>query len=498
MSSFIFSYGQSARMHQGLYVKVLNKQAVKDDLRHVANIDGIPERHYFLVDADTFSYNDFFEHRQSASVLKRETIKGFPFVEQYLLGDYLYQVFKIKGPAVKQKSECPYTDSIYVFDSCSVLTPIKIGEPWTNVLFEELNEDEGAKNIILSSHSNRSRCSIVDGIEYVPINDSCVEVLKDRLNRKHVSIPYSISVNGRDFRVTSVADTAFFKGQLESINLPDGIVRIGDFSFAGSKLKSVNLPERLEHIGIFAFASTQIRDVKLPLSLTFLGRYSFANTQLTGVVFPPLIHRVEDGVFMNCSLLKSSNIHLANVSYIGRFSFCRTGINDLSFLSNQVRYLGDYCFKSCDNLKRISLQKQICEPDSTGYGVFAGCKNLKKCVVRSNKVNFNVLFAGCSKLTEIVLPDSVGSLNGTFAFCKSLKRIELPQKVDSLCGTFRHCRKLEYVKFPLRVKEIDYNFFQACQNLKVIEVNKSLLEDVDFSFLGIEDDIEFDIKVRSE
>ena len=73
----------------------------------------------------------------------------------------------------------------------------------------------------------------------------------DRDYEGRVEIPQCIWDDGHMYEVREIADFAFDGCEgLESIEIPDGIYRIGDSSFCGcSELKEVELPESLQVLG---------------------------------------------------------------------------------------------------------------------------------------------------------------------------------------------------------------------------------------------------------
>jgi len=499
---------QAQEKVKGIFVWVLYKQDMVNYLENqIVNFDGFSENDYFLQDAVIFDFKDFFDHCSYArapfgeewSIFKNNNIK---FIEQYLLYKYLhYKVFYIEGEAIKEEVRLPSCgfdenishesmivtdrkiDSVYRFTKLDVITPLEVKTPWSNILLEDY-EDHSFRNIkIQRTEGNKY---IIDDIVYSIIGDSAVEVIKDLKNRELVEIPPFINMGGKCYNVLSVGDTAFFKGKVKEIVLPDCIERIGDFVFSGSKLSKISLPAKLKSIGIYAFASTMLEEIKLPPTLSKLGAYAFANTLIRGVEIPASIKKIEEGTFMKCQNLQSSKIHLNNVRSIGNAAFAGTGIRDLLFLTNQVDTLGYGCFMECQKLKSAYLDEHVTTLEQTceGKGLFKNCYHLKRADIRSSKVSFCSMFAGCINLRHFSIPDSIVNLNGTFSLCTSLKRVYLPQKVTEMYGTFMGCKNLKYVRMPMEVGKFG-KLFKYCPNLKTVEIGGDMVEDVelnDFEF----------------
>ena len=498
---------QAQEKVKGIFVRTFYKQDMVNYLEnHKVNFDGFSENDYFLQNALSFDFKYFFDHCSYArapfgeewSIFKNKNIE---YIEQYLLDKYLYKVFYVEGEATKEEirlPDCQFNenishesdivkdrkiDSVYRFNKLDVITLLEVKMPWSNILLEDY-EDHSFRDIKIQRVKGEEY--IINDIVYGVIGDSLVEVRKDLKNREVVQIPSFINVENKSYKVLSVGDTAFFKGNVKEVVLPDCIERVGDFAFSGSKLNKINFPEKMRSIGIYAFASTLLEEVKLPPTLAKLGAYAFANTKIRGVEIPISLKKIEEGSFMKCQNLQSSKIRLNNVKSIGNAAFAKTGIRDLSFLTVHIDTLGYGCFMECQKLKNVILYehvttlKQTCE----GEGLFKNCYYLKRADIRSSKVSFCSMFAGCINLRHFSIPDSITNLNGTFRQCSSLKRVYLPRKVKEMYGTFMGCKNLKYVKMPMEIGKAG-KLFKYCPNLKTVEICGDMVEDVelnDFEF----------------
>ena len=105
----------------------------------------------------------------------------------------------------------------------------------------------------------------VDGIFYNVIDDTklTVEVsyYKDDYGGYHESyegsvvIPSTVNYNGRNFSVTSIGDSTFYKcSGLTSVEIPNSVTSIGERAFYGCKgLTSIEIPNSVTSIGYSAF-----------------------------------------------------------------------------------------------------------------------------------------------------------------------------------------------------------------------------------------------------
>jgi len=93
---------------------------------------------------------------------------------------------------------------------------------------------------------------------------------------KELIIPNSIG----EQNVISIGAYAFFnrgdKGnRIESVTLPDGLLKIGEYAFAGNQLANVTFPEGLLIIEPYAFMSNKINKAYLPWTIQSVCWSSF-------------------------------------------------------------------------------------------------------------------------------------------------------------------------------------------------------------------------------
>ena len=94
-----------------------------------------------------------------------------------------------------------------------------------------------------------------------------------------VTIPKSITFNGRPYSVTSIGNCAFCKcSGLTTINIPNSVTSIGDWAFEKCYgLKSVTIPNSVTTIGNFAFSNCNgLTSVTIPNCVTRIGSWAFA------------------------------------------------------------------------------------------------------------------------------------------------------------------------------------------------------------------------------
>lgn len=89
-----------------------------------------------------------------------------------------------------------------------------------------------------------------------------------------ISIPESVTYNGRTLPVTAIADAAFYRCTgLTAINIPTSITEIGETAFFScTSLEDIKLPNSIKKIGAAAFwKCSSIKSFTIPSSVVFIG-----------------------------------------------------------------------------------------------------------------------------------------------------------------------------------------------------------------------------------
>ena len=165
-------------------------------------------------------------------------------------------------------------------------------------------------------------------------------------------------------------------GLIVTLHIPDGVTSIGDFENCYSLIR-LDLPEGLLSIGTFNGCSSLIT-LNIPNSVTSIGHFN------------------------DCSSLKSLTIP-GGTGLSGseeKFSRC-TALEEVIILEG-VTEMGEACFDSCPNLKKVILPKSIVKIDKYAFGG-EGC-------------NIDIYFEGAAPKIFIRLADEYGNIDeGSFA-----------------------------------------------------------------------------------
>ena len=146
--------------------------------------------------------------------------------------------------------------------------------------------------------------------------------------------------------------------------------------------------------------------------------------------------------------------------------------------------IGKYAFCSCNNLKRLTLPKDI---TSIEQSAFFGCSGLTSITIPSSVTAIGKWsFYDCSSLTSIELPNSTTTIDeSAFWYCSGLTSVDLPSSITKMgeC-VFYWCKNLSSVKLPSEITAISNSAFGGCISLKNIELPAGITSIGDNAFTG--------------
>ena len=272
---------------------------------------------------------------------------------------------------------------------------------------------------------------------------------------------------------------------LESIYAPN-IEEIGDYAFLDcTNLKSVSFPNATK-MGYEAFSGcSNLKSVDLP-KITVIPIGAFSDSALEEYDFSN-VEYIQSGAFFQCNNMQS--VDLSNCKIIGSRAFqLNENLCEIK-LSDNLEYLGAYCFSSCASLTEIDVPYCV-----IGDGAFSRCDNLLTATFRTTG---RCMFAGCRSLKEAFFIcdenetyiTSSMIIDGAYLASWSYGRWEIgwqPVEMDpgsSLCciagGSFGYCISLKEFKL------VDWNnndaiyvggvAFSNCNNLRMIDFGDNII-----------------------
>lgn len=238
-------------------------------------------------------------------------------------------------------------------------------------------------------------------------------------------VPATVSYEGIDFRVVSVAKSAFASATCVSIKLPSSVKAIYDGAFDRcQKLTSITLPSALDSLGASAFYDCRVlTSVALPASLRFIGEKCFTGAPAItdfAVAAGSKYFSAHDGMLFNAAgdtLLYYGEGHTA------------TSVT----IPEGVEVIGPYCFSKNKTITEVTLPASVL---ATMTSAFDGCTNIAAINFAEGLRELGPNTFQQTAITALALPQSLEIIGGNaFMQAKSLKSIVIPDRVDSI-GTY--------------------------------------------------------------
>ena len=280
----------------------------------------------------------------------------------------------------------------------------------------------------------------------------------------HVTIPATVTHDGRELAVTAIGDLAFYSCYtLTGVDLPEGVTRIGQQAFGVClELDSIALPSTLRQVDARAFVEcTSLTAVYTPsqeawLSIRFADRNAnpvslshrllVAGQELEHLTVPQAVTSLSPYALVDCTTLRSVAMH------------------------DGVTTVGTSALEGCTALTTVTMPAAM---SSLGARAFYGCTALTGLAVPSGIERLeNDLFNGCASLTGVSLPDGLTSIgNAVFNGCSSLTAIAIPEGVTTIgANALKGCSRLAAASLPTTLTAIGEGAFHSCSSLAAVTI----------------------------
>ena len=315
----------------------------------------------------------------------------------------------------------------------------------------------------------------------------------------------------------------------EMTKIPDGM-------FEGcEELQEIEIPETIRRIGANVFQESGLRQIEIPDTVEEIGTgacYWCADLEQAHILGER--SELSDFTFTNCFHL--TEVELSDeIRAIGEMAFAGCRELERIALPEQLRKIGAYAFLDCSQLRVVYIPESIEEIDETS---FDGCR--KELVITGAAGSYAERYAKeygfsfCESGTEewfadgtldlgkaeegavidqipayvkeksvrqvaglwrfqgeeLVIPDGVEAVAGSEMTKKNMtvKRIILPESLKKIeTNAFWNFDALEEITLPDTVEEIRSFAFQGCKNLKEMTLPKGLdrLSSQSFLYAGL-------------
>lgn len=171
-----------------------------------------------------------------------------------------------------------------------------------------------------------------------------------------------------------VGDYAFLGDhQLQSLQLGQGVTRIGTEAFHGTGIQSLDASAAiaLDSLGNWAAAGTPLTSVSLPASMTQLGEGAFFGTpQLASASLPASLEVIPAYAFAGGSQVLTDTLLHEGLTRIGEYAFYNWDNTRQFFIPGTVTYIGDLAMAGMTGLEKLDVGAAT--PPSLGQEVWLG------------------------------------------------------------------------------------------------------------------------------
>lgn len=336
----------------------------------------------------------------------------------------------------------------------------------------------------------------------------------------NLEIPSTVSYGDQEYKVTGVADYAFYYSPVESVVFGEYIRQIGYGAFYSAALTSVSFNEKLESVGAQSFANCQaLTSITLPSSLISIDDYAFMNTSISGELLLPenlsswgaspfrgtpltsfsIVENndeflTEGGVLFSkdmttlisypCGKPESEYSVPSGITTIGseamRNSLYLTSVN----LPETLERIASLAFAS-DYITSVSIPSCVSEIER---GAFYYTTDLQEISVDSGNEVFEVnqkllinrntqtVIAAAQGLSQLSIPEGIVRVEDyVFYGYSTLQSVALPSSLRSIGQqSFVSCSSLEAVQLAEGIETIGNAAFQNCFALKTVSFPQSL------------------------
>lgn len=157
---------------------------------------------------------------------------------------------------------------------------------------------------------------------------------------------------------------------IETVSVEKGVTGIGEYAFYSCAAATIELPEGLERIGVHAFAQSEcFSEIKIPDSVKSIGSGAFCRCiGLEKATLPQKLTALSDSLFEGCAGLTEVNIP-QSVTAIGENTFKGCSSLAVTSIPDGVKTIGKEAFASCAAVEELKIPAGV---ERIGESAFKG------------------------------------------------------------------------------------------------------------------------------
>ena len=272
-------------------------------------------------------------------------------------------------------------------------------------------------------------------------------------------IPSEIVTDDKIYKVTNIESHAFYKSNISSIFIPEGVTNISSNAFYFCKnLEKVILPQSLKTIGYRAFSDCyNLKYINLPSNLSTIDSSAFESCEkLEEISIPSSVKSIKSQAFYKCRGLKTFTL-TEGIQTIEDRIIDDTDVKSI-YIPASACNISDYAFRYIRNLENITVNENNTNFESTD-GILYN-KNKKTLIACADKYSGNVVIKdGYPKIDRYL-----------FQYCE-FNNIKFSDDVEEI--TLRCCDNIKNLVLPKKVSSSSDFDIQNCDNLKCITLSSN-------------------------
>ena len=371
-------------------------------------------------------------------------------------------------------------------------------------------------------HSADSPSDIPSGYDYLLDVDDGDYYYYDSDMTGSVTIPSTVTYNGKTYKVVGIGHNAFDNCSVTSITIQSNNLGILDpyapisenafKNYRGALTINCPIPDCKEYNDdydcwdpYYPFSYCKLTSLTLGSNVTSIRQYEFKGcSNLTSVTIPNSVTSIGQYAFYDCSGLTSVKVDIESPLSISSSTFSNRANATL-----YVPYGSKAAYKAADywrefkeiveiiefadaNVKALCIAKwdtnrdgELSETEAVAVSNLGSVFLGNKTIISFDELQYftgltsigDDAFWNCSGLTSITLPNSVTNIgDGAFFWCSGLTSITIGNSVTSIGNNaFHDCSRLTSVTIPNSVMSIGDDAFWGCSGLTSITIGNSVM-----------------------
>lgn len=278
--------------------------------------------------------------------------------------------------------------------------------------------------------------------------------------------------------VTSIGDYAFYhcySSNFTYIDIPSSVISIGNYAFGSCSNLCVSFNEGLETIGEWAFSGCKVDEVILPNTLKIIGKYAFENCDVKTLTIGDGVSSIPLMTFYNCNLLRTVSFG-KNLTVLEESVFENCRVLNNVVLPEGLLKIGEECFRMCPSLENITLPSTLEEIGVSAFYNDSRNNRLFSITIpgKVKKIGSQA-FTGCSNLKTVIFEEGISEISShAFQSC-GVETIQFPESLTSIgSGAFNACYSLKEIILPANVTTVNESAFLSCTGVENIVLNDKL------------------------